>query len=174
MQLVEFAIDLSVPDNTAFTVLVALRGLGYEAIERVERSELLRLDLREGAMSIDDCTQAILRAEIVFNPNKHRLAFRTAGESDRFEAVVEDNDDDTDALKTMLATRFGVAGLDRVSRATSWRLTESGRPAGPDRLEWACKNLLANPFSQHYVVRKRPEYAGVQPRSSFLSSTADA
>src|SRR5690348_5823305 len=71
MPVYEFAVELTVGDNTAFTVRGALRGLGYRDLERVERSELLRLTLPAGGLSVEKCGLALMRAEIVFNPNKH-------------------------------------------------------------------------------------------------------
>lgn len=158
---IELAIDLTVPDNTAFTVLTALRGLGYRELDRVERSDLLRLRLRDGAMSTEDCTRAITHAEVVFNPNKHRLSVATAADSQQSEAVVTEKGDDNSALIGLLSARFGVRGLEEVERATAWRLFESAECATEDRLTWACDILLANPYSQAYVVRRRPLYSPV-------------
>jgi phosphoribosylformylglycinamidine (FGAM) synthase PurS component len=161
MVCIELAIDLTVPDNTAFTVLTALRGLGYRDLERVERSDILRLRLRDGAMSTEDCARAITHAEVVFNPNKHRLSLAKIGEADLNEAVVTEKDDDNSRLMNLLSARFGVRGLEEMERATAWRLYESGACASEERLAWACRVLLANPYSQSYVVRRRPAYAAV-------------
>jgi phosphoribosylformylglycinamidine (FGAM) synthase PurS component len=161
MPSLEFAIDLTVPDNTAFTVLTALRSMGYADLTRVERSSLLRLAISKGAMAADECGRALTHAEIVFNPNKHRLSFATDAQTDRAEAVVADKDDDTESLKEMLAERFGIRGLQHVERATAWRLFEGDDPAPAERLEWACANLLANPYSQTCEVRVRPAYLAV-------------
>ena len=152
----EFAIDLTVPDNTAFTVLTALRSMGYDRLTRVERSSLLRLAIKNGAMTADDCARALTHAEIVFNPNKHRLSLSTEGRTGSAEAVVADKDDDTESLQEMLEQRFGIQGLERVERATAWRLFEGDAPASGERLEWACTQLLANPHSQTHDVRPRP------------------
>src|SRR5579863_3534054 len=95
MLVYEFAVESTVPDNTAFTVLTALRELGYEALDRVERADILRLRMREGAMPIGACAAALKRAEIVFNPNKHRLGYSGSPDTPAFEAVVADKDDDT-------------------------------------------------------------------------------
>src|SRR5579863_8625043 len=158
MPSLEFAIDLTVPDNTAFTVLTALRSMGYDALTRVERADLLRLGLADGALSAEECGRAIKAAEVVFNPNKHRLAIADGGPPDDAEAVVADKDDDTDAQKSLLTEHFGIRGLERVERATAWRLFEGEAAAGAERLEWACANLLANPYSQTHAVRRRPSY----------------
>lgn len=157
----EFAIELTVPDNTAFTVMTALRGLGYHELERVERSDLFRLYVDDPAMGPDECAAALMRAEVVFNPNKHRLAYAGAGETDALEAVVADKDDDASALCELLTDHFGMRGLRSVERATAWRLFESSGFAPESRVRWACTSLLANPFSQTYVVRKRRRYIQV-------------
>jgi phosphoribosylformylglycinamidine (FGAM) synthase PurS component len=157
----EFAIDLTVPDNTAFTVLTALRSMGYDRLTRVERTSLLRLDVGSGAMSAEECGRALTHAEIVFNPNKHRMTLSSDGLAGGHEAVVADKDDDTESLQELLTQRFGIRGLERVERATSWRLFEGDEAASGERLVWACERLLANPFSQTHVVRRRPSYAAV-------------
>lgn len=162
MSTVEFSIDLTVPDNTAFTVLTALKGLGYPQLERVSRSDLLRLHLGDASMSPSECGRALLHAEVVFNPNKHRLSYATDARSDAWEAVVEDKIDDLSALEEVLASLFGIRGLERVERATSWQLFEKGAPAGEERLTWACGELLANPISQIRTVRRRPVYESVE------------
>lgn len=153
----EFAVELTVGDNTAFTVRSALRGLGYEDLERVERSELLQLKVPVGGLSIEDCGAALTHAEVVFNPNKHRLAREAKPETSVYEAVVSDVDDDSTALADLLRDRFGITGLESATRATAWRLYEkNGKPADAKRLEWACASLLANRFSQSFTVRRAP------------------
>lgn len=157
----EAAVDLSITDNTAFTVLVALKQLGYDSLQRVERSDLYRLTLVADE-SAADVARALLRAEIVFNPNKHRMSYvggssvGDPGAGGEWEAVVADRDDDTTRLRRLLAERFGVRGLDRIDRSTAWRLYDSDGPAPKERLDWACRVLLCNPFSQTAMVRQRP------------------
>ena len=163
MPVYEFAVELTVGDNTAFTVRGALRGLGYSDLERVERSELFRLKLPDGGLSVEKCAAALTRAEVVFNPNKHRLAHSSTPDSDVYEAVVSDVDDDSTALADLLRDRFGIDGLQGVERATAWRLYESsGKPADAKRLEWACASLLANKFSQTFAVRRSPTRIAVK------------
>jgi phosphoribosylformylglycinamidine (FGAM) synthase PurS component len=163
MPLFEFAVALAAGDNTAFTVLTALRGLGYRELEHVERVDLLRLRLTDGAMSVDDCARALTRSEVVFNPNKHKLSIAAAGEGSQWEAVVVDKDDDTSALSGLLVERFAIRGLEQLECATAWRLQENDGPASQERLDWACRSLLANPYSQRYSIRRRPAYASVKP-----------
>jgi phosphoribosylformylglycinamidine (FGAM) synthase PurS component len=172
LMIFEAAIDLSIPDNTAYTVLVALRQLGYDRLERVERSELLRLSLLDGSPS-PDIARALTRAEVVFNPNKHRLSYAVdaaleSGVPDEWEAVVSDRDDDTTRLARLLTERFGLAELKRVDRSAAWRLFEAGRPAPKERLEWACRALLCNPFSQSATVRARPRRRAVGEGQAFV------
>ncbi len=157
----EFAIELTAGDNTAFTVLTALRSMGYEPLHRVERDELLRISVEEGGLSADACAAALVRAEVVFNPNKHRLSYAAAERGPLHEAVVRDKDDDTASLADVLRERFGVRGLRRIERATAWRLYEQNGAAPVERLEWACRGLLANPFSQTFEIRNRPLFVAV-------------
>jgi len=156
----EAAVDLTITDNTAYTVLVALQQLGYGALQRVERSDVYQLILAEDQPPAE-IARALMRAEVIFNPNKHRMSY-VAGSpaADRdareWEAVVADRDDETTRLRRLLGERFGVRGLDRIERSTAWRLYQNDGPAPKDRLEWACHVLLCNAFSQSAVVRERP------------------
>jgi phosphoribosylformylglycinamidine (FGAM) synthase PurS component len=169
----EAAIDLSITDNTAYTVLVALTQLGYHALYAVERSEIYRLTL-SGDMPPEDVARALTRAEIIFNPNKHRLSYDRPVESgdnvvrQEWEAVVADRDDDATRVREQLAKRFGVRGLERLERSTAWRLFEKDQPASKERLEWACRALLCNPYSQIATVRARPHRTFAGESAAFV------
>jgi phosphoribosylformylglycinamidine (FGAM) synthase PurS component len=160
----EIAIDLIVPDNTAYTVLVALRQLGYESLDHVERAQIFRLGFAQPHPPVHDIVEKIAHAEILFNPNKHRLAFTPPDARPRenkgdlqWEAVVDDRDDATAGLIALLAGPFELRDLRSLSRGVAWRLFESGGPATRERLEWACRELLANPHSQTFHVRPLPQ-----------------
>jgi len=152
----EFAVELTVGDNTAFTVRGALRALGYDELERVERADILRLHVADDGLSVDEIGAALTRAEVLFNPNKHRLVRAALPATSLHEAVVSDVDDDASALAELLRERFGISGLERIERATAWRLYEQAGAAGAERLTWACRTLLANAYSQTFVVRSSP------------------
>jgi phosphoribosylformylglycinamidine (FGAM) synthase PurS component len=135
----EVAIELIVPDNTAFTVLVALRQLGYAELARVERADVLRLGLDQPPENADEIVKALQRAEVIFNPNKHRMrrAHDAAG-SNAWEAIVSDRDDDNSGLARLLGDHFGIRDLKALERATAWRLFDEHGSAPKERLEWAC------------------------------------
>jgi phosphoribosylformylglycinamidine (FGAM) synthase PurS component len=151
----EVAIELTVPDNTAFTVLVALRQLGYAELARVERADVLRLTLDQPLERADEVVEALKRAEVIFNPNKHRMRrAHSAGGSNAWEAIVSDRDDDNSGLARLLGDHFGVRDLKALERATAWRLFDEHGSAPKERLEWACRELLANAISQRWVTRE--------------------
>lgn len=150
------------PDNTAFTVLVALRQLGYAGLARVERADVLRLTLDQPAEGADEIVEALKRAEVIFNPNKHRMRHpHTAGGSNAWEAIVSDRDDDNSGLTRLLGDHFGIRDLKALERATAWRLFDEHGSAPKERLEWACRGLLANPISQLWSVREVAHAAAV-------------
>jgi phosphoribosylformylglycinamidine (FGAM) synthase PurS component len=159
----EIAVDLIVPDNTAYTVLVSLRQSGYTALERVERSQILRLQADVSPADAAKLVERIKHAEVLFNPNKHNMSYATAttepaspnGVAD-WEAVVTDRDDDTSGLVHLLQGPFEIRELRSLTRSIAWRLHETRGPASKERLEWACRELLANPYSQRFVVRPVP------------------
>lgn len=162
----EVAIDLIVPDNTAYTVLVSLRQLGYGALERVERSQIIRLRADARPSDAARIVERVMRAEVLFNPNKHRLSYTAPGGqaagaaspngAAEWEALVADRDDEASGLVQLLQGPFGIGELCSLSRGIAWRLYEAHNPAPKERIDWACRQLLANPYSQTFVVRPVP------------------
>ena len=116
------AINLKIPDNTAYTTLTTLQRLGVD-VARVERSEILVIgwdrDVKLLAAEIE-------RDEAIFNPNKHRLT------------VLDD-----------VAPRAGEIWIEEMGRAgrfIGWRLIDAaGKPASRDVLSAAAERLLCNP-----------------------------
>jgi hypothetical protein len=114
------AVSLKVPDNTAFTALVALQRLGVP-VERVERALLVRAAGANDAAILD----VVAGDESVFNPNLHRLEIRESGEPLGGELWVRE---------------------DGESRVVAWRLFgERERPVEREILERARDVLLCNP-----------------------------
>jgi hypothetical protein len=119
------SIGLKIPDNTAYTALVALRRLGVE-VDRVERSEIRFFD---DAGSIETLMRRIMADETIFNPNKHRLT------------VLEDS-----------VPRAGEVWIEPLGLGTTrgafvaWRLSDGqGRPVDRSVLLAAVDRLLCNP-----------------------------
>jgi len=160
MVTIDAAIELIIPDNTAFTVLTALRHLGYRDLAKVERSEHVVLSVTDDAAP-EHVIEQLSRAEILFNPNKHRMSYGVPNAAEaatplQFEAIVRDKDENNDRLVKLLAGTFGITALHGLSRAVGWRLYNVGGPATREQLEGACRTLLANPISQSYDIRPRP------------------
>jgi hypothetical protein len=125
------SIALKIPDNTAYTALVALRRLGVE-VARVERSEIRLFD-DEGDVEI--LARRIMRDETIFNPNKHRLS------------VLEN-----------ASPRAGEVWIEPLGRrtarlATAWRLFDAqGVPVNRHVLDAAIERLLCNPAIDRAVT----------------------
>lgn len=166
MVTIDAAIELIIPDNTAFTVLTALRHLGYQNLTKVERSEHVILAVTDDAAP-EHVIMQLSRAEVLFNHNKHRMSYATSSETSaatppQFEAIVQDKDENNDRLVTLLSGTFGMTALRGLSRAVGWRLYDEGGPSTRERLEWACRTLLANPISQSYDIRQCPVWHQVR------------
>jgi len=116
------AINLKIPDNTAYTALTTLQRLGID-VARVERSEILVVDAHgdDAALAF-----AIEADEAIFNPNKHRLSVLDA-----------------------VGPRPGevwISEMGRLKRYVGWRLVDAaGNPADVESLRLACQRLLCNP-----------------------------
>ena len=119
------SIELKIPDNTAYTALVALRRLGI-AVERVERSELYFFDDERDAAAL---ANRVAADETIFNPNKHRLTVLERDAPRRGEVWIE----------PLLASKAGPAAI-------AWRLLDgSGVPVARGVLAAAVERLLSNP-----------------------------
>ena len=119
------AVSLKIPDNTAYTALVALRRLGVP-VERVERSELYFFGDERDTAALSDRVAA---DETIFNPNKHRLTVLERDVPGRGEVWIE----------PLVAPKAGPAAI-------AWRLfDESGGPVGRRVLAAATERLLCNP-----------------------------
>jgi phosphoribosylformylglycinamidine (FGAM) synthase PurS component len=164
----DIAIEPIIPDNTAFTVLTALHDLGYAKLRAVERADHVFLETSAESDPRSLAAQ-VSRAEVLFNPNKHRM--RIASEDGaatpgvEFEALVRDKDVENGRLLGTLSSTFGIKGLSTLERAVAWRLIEESGTASAYRLDWACRALLANPVSQLYWIRPRPAYSAVRPEN---------
>jgi phosphoribosylformylglycinamidine (FGAM) synthase PurS component len=121
------SISLKIPDNAAYTALVALRRLGVET-DRVARSEILFFpDEDPEALAI-----RVMNDETLFNPNKHRLR------------VLDSN-----------APRPGEVWILPLEggRATAWRLLDAkGLPVEDGVLQSAVERLLCNPAIEKAVT----------------------
>jgi phosphoribosylformylglycinamidine (FGAM) synthase PurS component len=125
------AITLKIPDNTAYTAMVALRSLGVN-VERVERSEIWMFE--------NDGNSAALRRRVesdesIFNPNKHRVSVLSEARPRDGEVWVEPFE-----------------GNSQRAAAIAWRLYGGGDRLAPRRLlEAAVERLLCNPAIERAV-----------------------
>jgi phosphoribosylformylglycinamidine (FGAM) synthase PurS component len=171
---IDVAIEPIIPDNTAFTVLTALRELGYERLSRVERSEHVFITVSERT-PVKAVIGGLAKAEVLFNPNKHRMCYALpdarSAEPHEFEAFVRDKDENNARLRELLVTTFGLPNLLDIERAVGWRLYEREGSASHERLEWACTALLCNPVSQCYDIRRRPVRTQVGEPAGFAANS---
>ena len=122
-------VSLKIPDNTAYTALVALRRLGVDA-GWVERGELVFFD---DEISTDALTERVKADETIFNPNIHRLMVRETGLPGAGEVWIE--------------------SLDGTVPTTAWRLfDERGKPLSEGALQTAVERLLCNPSIDRAIV----------------------
>lgn len=170
--ILDVAIELIIPDNTAFTVLTALRQLGYDQLQRVERAEHFLLDVEDNAVA-DNVISHLARAEVIFNPNKHKMSYGQAGGTlvrpAEHEAYVRDKDENNERLLALLVTTFGIRALRGIQRAVAWRLYDDRGPATSERLMWVCQTLLSNSVSQLYEIRPRPQRGEVKGAATHAS-----
>jgi hypothetical protein len=125
------AIALKIPDNAAYTALVALRRLGV-AVDHVERSEIYFFDDFEDENAL---RQRVTNDETIFNPNKHRMT------------VLEKN-----------APTEGEVWIVSESGASTiaWTLqTANGLPVSRVILDMAIERLLCNPAIDRAITSEK-------------------
>jgi phosphoribosylformylglycinamidine (FGAM) synthase PurS component len=122
------AIALKVPDNTAFTALVALQRLGVP-VERVERARVVLVS-GESESSI---IRQVSHDESLFNPNLHRVEIRDS------KAPLEGE------LWVRASGELRSPRLARGDNLVAWRLFGERGPVSREVLERARDALLCNP-----------------------------
>lgn len=126
------SISLKIPDNAAYTALVALRRLGVD-VDRVERSEIW---LFEDDGEVGALAKRIVADETIFNPNKHRFRVLERASPRAGEVWIE----------SLAASSHGPA-------ATAWRLFDAhGAPVKRGVLDAAIERLLCNPAIDRAVT----------------------
>lgn len=134
------AIELKIPDNAAFTALVALRRLGL-AIDDVRRCEIWRM---EDGGDPETFPQRVRANAAIFNPNKHRLIVLEETQPRTGEAWVERLHEGNEVREHLGGK--GIEGVTAAHRYVGWRLTGAGGlPARRETLQAAVERLLCNP-----------------------------
>jgi phosphoribosylformylglycinamidine (FGAM) synthase PurS component len=132
------AIRLKVPDNTAYTALIALRRLGVD-VGRIERATIVP------AGDVDDAValERIQRDELLFNPNLHEVEIRS-NLPQRGELLIREDPSTSLAFRAQARATAPIGA--RCSVMVSWKLLdERGQPVSKPTLERARDALLCNP-----------------------------
>ncbi len=147
MNLRVVAIGLKIPDNEAYTALVALRRAGVNAA-KLERAVVWRVEDTGDAASF---VERVEHNEAIFNPNKHTLTVLEGIVPRPGEVWVEEFVEGDDA-KAYFGGKM-IEGVTRAHRCVSWRLfDEDGAPAGTDVVQDAVDRLLCNPAIERATI----------------------
>jgi phosphoribosylformylglycinamidine (FGAM) synthase PurS component len=132
MTLRAVSIALKIPDNEAYTALVALRRLGVD-VRRVERSAIYVFD--DG--DVEALKRRVMSDATIFNPSKHRLTVLDEAVPRAGEIWIEPLSHPSTPLRMTQKA------------ATAWRLFDAhDNPAGRETLTAAADRLLRNPAIQ--------------------------
>jgi phosphoribosylformylglycinamidine (FGAM) synthase PurS component len=148
-----YAIELTIPDNTAFTALVTLQRLGI-ACDEVRRADIYNFEVEDACA--EELDASIRQIETIFNPNKHVLRVREA-HPQLGEVWIADRDEIAGA-QAPAAAESGLriagrrlAGVHALRRRTAWRLRKDGRDVSEKVLAAAVEGLLCNPAFQKAI-----------------------
>jgi phosphoribosylformylglycinamidine (FGAM) synthase PurS component len=134
------AIGLKIPDNEAYTALVALRRLGVD-VDKVERSDVWRFEDTGNKATFE---QRLRANEAIFNPNTHQLTILDSAVPRAGEVWIS-RSDETDSAGVLGGIK-AVADVARVERCIGWRLSGAdGAPVPKQTLVDAVERLLCNP-----------------------------
>jgi phosphoribosylformylglycinamidine (FGAM) synthase PurS component len=144
-----YAVTLKIPDNAAFTALLALQRLGIKCTD-VRRADIFAFDVDDAYVAaLDD---SITRIETIYNPNKHALEVRGERPS-AGEVWIAPHESAApappDGLRIAGRTLPGVRALHRM---TAWRLLDDGRELSDGELGAAVERLLCNPAFQKAIT----------------------
>jgi hypothetical protein len=142
-----YSVELTIPDNEAYTALVTLVRLGI-VCRRLERADVWVFEVEE--VRADDLEAHVRTVETIFNPNKHVL--RALGEPHPRpgEVWIGERDEDADQPRPGAVREIQIAGrllegVYGVRRYKGWRLWESeGEIVSPAVLANAVETLLCN------------------------------
>jgi phosphoribosylformylglycinamidine (FGAM) synthase PurS component len=142
------AIGLKIPDNEAYTALVALRRLGVD-VARVERNEIWDVDDEGEAATF---AQRVAANEAIFNPNKHRLTVLDDSKPRQGETWIAQASGH-DEVREHLGGK-SIAGVKGARRYVAWLLRDAaGEPVRRAALESAVERLLCNPSIEKAIYR---------------------
>jgi len=145
-----YEVDLTIPDNTAYTALVALERLGIDCDE-VRRADVYLFEVDDDAVAQLDAS--IRTIETIYNPNKHRLRAREplpapgevwVGEGERPHASKH-------CPMGRIAGRT-LRGVRSLERFVSWRLRLQGSDVPHAVVMAASDGLLCNPAYQFALI----------------------
>ncbi len=143
-----FEVALTIPDNEAYTALVALQRMGI-ACAAVRRADVWVFDVDDGAAGGLEAT--VRDIETIYNPNKHRLLPLADARPQSGEVWIGEDEPHAPPAPVRIAGRT-LAGVSAVRRFTAWRLEDAeGRPVATTEVDRAVATLLCNPAFQRTI-----------------------
>jgi hypothetical protein len=149
MTTVAYSVELTIPDNEAYTTLVTLVRLGIRC-RKLERSDVWVFEIEDAAL--DGLEPTIRSIETIFNPNKHVLRALSEPRPRAGEVWVGERDESEAPGAALREVQFAgrvLAGVRRFRRYKGWRLWESEAEAASTAVVAnAAETLLCNPAFQ--------------------------
>ncbi|MBC5829859.1 MAG: hypothetical protein GIW98_06655 [Candidatus Eremiobacteraeota bacterium] len=142
-----FGIRLKIPDNEAYTALVALQRLDVP-VRKIERMDVWDF---ESNSSYQELAKAVENNEALFNTNKHEIVPFSQARPRTGEVWIKKMDERPDVRR--LFAGKAVAGSLSAHRYTGWRLFgESGKACDAAIVQLALERLLCNPAIERAIT----------------------
>ena len=148
-KIIEMTVSLKVPDTTAITALQTLHRIGFKKITDVKRRDYYKFSVEGDEKKF---MEAISKADIIVNANKHSFDFLISKNS-AVKILVKNINDDGSGLLSTLKNRLGFSSIKKIEKGVLWSLAIDADEKEAGKIEEnAAKDLLVNAHYQDYDI----------------------
>jgi hypothetical protein len=142
-------IELTIPDNEAYTAMTTLQRLGAD-ISDLQRVDVWRFEAEDGyETALIDRMRTL---ETIYNPNKHKMRVRESDMREPGEVWIDDLGHGA-IERPVVISGHELPGVMRAVRYTGWRLfVNKGHPAPMEMVQRAVATLLCHPAFQRAII----------------------
>jgi len=155
MTTIEMIVSLKVPDNVAITAFNTLRRMGYNKLQKLERSDYYKFDANG---EIENFKRQISNTDILVNANKHKYNFNLNNNNNfknkkikKINVLVQDLDNGSGLLST-LKERLEFTNIKKLEKGILWTMYFDKKADAKKTAVNIAKELLMNENYQKYKI----------------------